>query len=367
MRILVTGACGFVGGRILRRLRESLENAELAGFDNLCRAGSEQNRSTLKELGVKFFHGDVRSASDFESLPEVDWVVDAAANPSVLAGVDGRTSSRQVIEHNLLGTANMLEFCRAHGAGFVLLSTSRVYGVESLRGLPLRTTAARLELDEGRPLPAGVSARGVSEEFSTAPPLSLYGVSKKASEDLALEYAGAFKFPVWINRCGLMAGAGQFGKPDQGIVAFWVHSWREGRPLKYLGFGGHGHQVRDALHPDDLAALLLKQLRAGSSAVGTNGAPGTRAEVPRALNVSGGLESAFSLAELSAWCASRFGRKRDVVGDGGERPFDIGWLILDDSKARAAWGWKPEITREALFEEVARFAEATPAWMEKSA
>lgn len=357
MRILVTGACGFAGGRILRRLRESLENAELAGLDNLCRAGSERNRSALKEFGVKFFHGDVRIAGDFESLPDVDWIIDAAANPSVLAGVDGCGGSRQVIEHNLLGTVNMLEFCRARGAGFVLLSTSRVYGVGPLRNLPLLTAEERFVLDERGPLPAGVSARGVSEAFSTEPPLSLYGVSKKASEDLALEYAGAFDFPVRINRCGLMAGAGQFGKPDQGIVAFWIHSWREGRPLRYLGFGGRGHQVRDALHPDDLADLLLKQLRAGSA----------RSDAPRVLNVGGGIESAFSLAELSAWCASRFGRNQDVARDGGERPFDAGWIVLDDARARAAWDWKPRITREALFEELARFAEANPAWMETSA
>ena len=70
MRILVTGACGFVGSRILRRLRALSENWTLVGMDNLCRAGSEQNRSTLKTLGVKFFHGDVRSASDFEALPD---------------------------------------------------------------------------------------------------------------------------------------------------------------------------------------------------------------------------------------------------------------------------------------------------------
>jgi CDP-paratose 2-epimerase len=357
MRILVTGACGFVGGRILRKLRESLEDARLTGLDNLCRPGSEQNRAILKELGVAFVHGDVRNASDFESLPDVDWVIDAAANPSVLAGVDGRTSSRQVIEHNLNGTVNMLEFCRARGAGFVLLSTSRVYGVEPLCRLPLRTRGERFELDDSHPLPSGVSSRGVREDFSTTPPLSLYGVSKKMSEDLALEYAGAFRLPVWINRCGVMAGAGQFGKADQGIVAFWIHSWREGRPLRYLGFGGHGHQVRDALHPDDLAALLLKQLRAGSG----------RPDVPRILNLGGGLESSFSLAEMSAWCADRFQNRRDVAPDGSERPFDIGWIILDDAQARHAWDWKPAITREALFEEVARFADGNPDWMRLSA
>ena len=357
MRILVTGACGFVGSRILRKFRESLTGAELHGMDNLCRAGSERNRAVLKELGVRFVHGDVRSASDFEALPEVDWVIDAAANPSVLAGVDGRSSSRQVIEHNLLGTVNMLEYCRAKSAGFVLLSTSRVYGIDTLASLPLKTEDARFALDTKKPLPSGASARGVNEDFSTTPPLSLYGVSKKMSEDLALEYARAFKMPVWINRCGVMAGAGQFGRADQGIVAFWIHSWREDRPLKYLGFGGHGHQVRDVLHPDDIAALLLKQLHAGS------GKPHT----PRVVNVGGGIESAFSLAELSAWCADRFGRKQDVIRDGSDRPFDIPWIVLDDSKARETWGWKPEKTKEKIFEEVAEFAEANAEWMSASA
>ena len=357
MCILVTGACGFVGSRILRRLRASLENVELLGLDNLCRAGSERNRATLKELGVKFIHADVRSASDFEALPAVDWVIDAAANPSVLAGLDGKSSSRQVIEHNLLGTVNMLEFCRSRGAGFILLSTSRVYSIPPLCALPLRTEDARFVLDVSKlPLP-GVSPCGVNEDFSTAPPLSLYGVSKKMSEDLALEYAGAFNIPVWINRCGVMAGAGQFGRADQGIVAFWIHSWREGRPLKYLGFGGHGNQVRDALHPDDLSALLINQIQAGSGKSG----------VPRVLNVSGGSESSFSLAELNAWCADRFGEKITVAQDGSERPFDIAWLILDDAKARAAWNWKPAITRDVLFDEVAKFAETNEDWMQVSA
>ena len=357
MRILVTGACGFVGSRILRRLRESMEDVELFGMDNLCRAGSEVNRATLKELGVKFTHGDVRNASDFDSMPDVDWVIDAAANPSVLAGLDGKSSSRQVIEHNLLGTVNMLEFCRSRRAGFILLSTSRVYSIPPLCDLPLRQEGSRFVLDDSSPLPTGASALGIDETFSTAAPVSLYGVSKKMSEDLALEYSGAFNFPVWINRCGVMAGAGQFGRADQGIVAFWIHSWSEGRPLKYLGYGGHGHQVRDALHPDDLAGLLIKQLRAGAG----------NTDVPRVLNVSGGNESSFSLAELTAWCADRFGLKASVAQDGSDRPYDIAWLILNDTEVRKAWDWKPAITRDALFEEVACFAEKQPHWMNLSA
>lgn len=356
MRILVTGACGFVGSQILRRLRSQSENWTLLGMDNLCRAGSEVNRPVLKDLGVKFYHGDVRAASDFEALPAVDWVVDAAANPSVLAGVDGKSSSRQVIEHNLSGTVNMLEYCRRHQAGFILLSTSRVYGIEPLCRIPVKTEGARFVVDESKPLPGGLSSQGVTEAFSTFPPLSLYGVSKKMSEDLALEYGSTFDLPVFVNRCGVLAGAGQFGRADQGIVAFWIHSWREQRSLRYLGFGGAGYQVRDALHPTDLGDLLFKQIQSGGSK-----------DKPRLANVAGGAESSFSLAELSAWCATRFGREVEVVRDGSERPFDIPWLLLDDAVTRAAWDWKPQINREALFEEVAEFAEAHPDWMNLSA
>lgn len=65
-----------------------------------------------------------------------------------------------------------------------------------------------------------VSSDGISEVFSTAPPVLLCGAAKLASEQMALEYGYTFDFPVWINRCGVMAGAGQFGKADQGIFAF---------------------------------------------------------------------------------------------------------------------------------------------------
>src|SRR2546423_1482348 len=117
MQILISGICGFVGSTLALRLRESAEATTISGFDNFVRPGSEINRSRLRRAGIAVRHVDLRNASDVDQLPKADWVVDAAANPSVLAGIDGRTSSRQLVEHNLSGTINLLEYCKARGAG----------------------------------------------------------------------------------------------------------------------------------------------------------------------------------------------------------------------------------------------------------
>ena len=259
MRVLITGICGFVGSSIARTLLARLSDVKVCGIDNLIRPGSETNRLEFRRMGVGFFHGDVRSASDFDQLPDADWVIDAAANPSVLIGADGRTSSRQAVEHNLLGTINILEYCKARKAGLVLLSTSRVYSIPQMQAIPLKESADSFLFDETKPCPPGVSALGMTEDFSTTAPVSLYGSTKLASEALALEYGYTYNLPVWINRCGVLAGAGQFGTAEQGIFSFWLHAHAQRRKLGFFGFGGRGLQVRDALHPDDLATIVIRR------------------------------------------------------------------------------------------------------------
>lgn len=354
MTILLTGACGFAGFEIARGLRAHRASWRIVGLDNLSRAGSEGNRAALQKLGVKVLHGDVRLASDIDAVGPVEAVIDAAANPSVLAGLDGQASSRQVIEHNLGGTINLLEYCRRHNAAFALLSTSRLYSIPALCALPVepRGNPPAFGIAPGAALPPGVSAAGLDETFSTAAPISLYGATKLASEALALEYAHSFGLPVWLNRCGVLAGAGQFGRPDQGIVAFWIHAWRERRALRYIGFHGSGAQVRDALHPRDLVGLLIRQLECRD--------PNSK---PRVLTVGGGASNAFSLAGLSTWCADRFGWNVEVAADRNPRPLDVPWVVMDSALARRTWDWAPATRLHDIFEDVAAFAQTRPDWL----
>jgi CDP-paratose 2-epimerase len=355
MKIAITGACGFVGSSLARYFVEHCEGIKVIGMDNLMRPGSETNRSSLKKQGVRILHGDVRLSSDVDQLPKVDWIIDASANPSVLAGIDGQSTTRQLIEHNLLGTLNLLEHCRRDGSqGFILLSSSRVYSIKALASLPMRVEENAFVLNDGDDvLPSGVSAAGISETFSVSPPISLYGSTKLASETMALEYGCTFGFPVWINRCGVLAGGQQFGTADQGIFSYWLHAHAAGRQLRYIGFECKGFQVRDAFHPNDLARLLMMQMRRGQDAAG------------RISNVGGGVNNAMSLAQLTDWCNARYA-KNIPKPDLQPRPFDIPWMIMDSSTVNREFGWEPEMGLSAILDEIAQQVKERPDWLEVS-
>jgi CDP-paratose 2-epimerase len=182
-------------------------------------------------------------------------------------------------------------------------------------------------------------------------PVSLYGATKLASETVALEYGETFGFPVWVDRSGVLAGAGQFGTAEQGIFSYWIHSHRARRPLRFCGFGCAGLQVRDALHPDDLADLLAMQMRWSA-----------RLD-QRVFNVGGGIENSTSLARLAKWCDRRFGAQA-VAADSASRPFDVPWVVMDSRRVRDTFGWQPARKLPQILDEIAVHAEQNPNWLE---
>ena len=71
----------------------------------------------------------------------------------------------------------------------------------------------------------------------------------------------------------------------------------------------------------------------------------------------------MSLAQLSAWCAERFG-EHTVDSESSERPFDIPWLVLDSRRAASAWQWAPQTKLDDILNEIAAHADQNPAWLE---
>lgn len=342
MKLLVTGICGFVGSQLSEALLQRLPGLEITGIDNLSRRGSELNLAHLKRLGCRVVHGDIRLPEDLAELPRVDWVLDCAAIPTVLAGITGGTA--QLIGNNLTGTLHLLEKCRREGAGLVILSSSRVYSIRALCALPLLRTPGRFEVDPTAALPAGFSVVGVSESFSTEAPVSLYGATKLASELMAVEYGSAFGFPVRINRCGVIAGPGQLGRIDQGVFSYWVYQWIQGKPLRYIGFGGDGSQVRDFISPSDLVGLIALQLEDPTRAA------------PPILNVGGGKDRSLSLRELSAFCERALPGHREVGSTPETRPFDIPYYVTDAGAVARHWNWRPQEPAETTLEAIVRWA-----------
>jgi CDP-paratose 2-epimerase len=246
----------------------------------------------------------------------------------VLAGLEG--SADYVLDTNLRGTIHCLELARKRRAGFLFLSTSRVYPIAALSQIPLRETAARFELalQTDRPTP-GLSERGIAEEFPLEGARSLYGATKLCSELLIAEYAAAFGLSAVVNRCGVIAGPWQMGRVDQGIVMHWASSHLFGWPLQYTGYGGTGKQVRDILHVDDLADLVGRQISRMQELSG------------RTFNVGGGRDVSISLVELTELCAAATGRHVPIAQVPETRAADIPLYLTDTRKVREELGWAP--------------------------
>jgi len=345
MTILVTGSAGFLGNYIMEFFAG--QGHSMIGIDNLSRKGSTLNATRqLNDHRIKFHVCDIADEKKLSLIVEgyesIDWIIDCAAEPSVLAGIESGT--RSLINNNLISTINLLEICREHKCGFILMSTSRVYSIKSLSEIETVELVDRF-------LPMNV--RGVSESFSTASPISLYGSTKLTSEILAKEYSQTFQFPLWVNRCGVIAGPGQFGKIDQGVFSYWIYSWIRRNPLNYIGFGGTGKQVRDVIHPFDICQVLNQQIADRSI------------EEDPTYNLGGGIDNSMSLLQLSKWCKSNIDDDDSIVTSSNlNRPFDIPVFIMDSTKAKNRWNFTISRDLNQILEEIRSYTVDHPEFIE---
>ncbi len=328
MKVLITGGCGFVGSNLAISIKKNFLDSDVICFDNLSRRGSELNLKKILSYGVKFIHGDVRIKTDFDKISKVDLVIDAAAEPSVLAG-DSYGELENLMETNLLGTINTLYFVKKHYSSFIFLSTSRVYPYDKLEKINIDKLKNRFAISINQSI-LGINNNGISEKFTLEGVRSLYGATKLCSEYLIQEFSHNFNIPCVINRCGVISGPFQMGKIDQGVIVLWMakHYWK--RKLSYIGYGGKGHQVRDVLHINDLYNLIEWQIK------------NINVHKSNIFNVGGGNKNAISLYELTEICEKITGNKIVIDSKLESRPGDIPLYITDNTKIFNFSGWKPK-------------------------
>lgn len=335
-----------MGSALALQFKHAYPACRVIAFDNLKRRGSELNLPRLRAAGVEFVHGDVRNKEDFDALPPVAALIEASAEPSVLAGLT--SAPDYLINTNLSGTVNCLNYARQHGAALVFLSTSRVYPINQINNIQLTEAATRFEVSPEQPF-SGISPAGLAESFPLEGYRSLYGATKLCSEYLIQEYHHFYGLRTVINRCGVLTGPWQMGKVDQGVVVLWVarHFWRQ--PLGYIGFGGTGKQVRDILHVDDLFDLVNYQLQHLDQVSG------------QTLNVGGGREVSVSLQELTALCQRITGNTVPIAAQPDNRPADIALYLTDNARVTALTGWQPRRSAEQIVTEVHAWLQANEA------
>lgn len=336
-RILITGGCGFIGSSLAMFFKMKYPHYKVYALDNLYRRGSEMNLARMKDEGIFFCHGDIRNREDMKNLPKTDIVIDAAAEPSVLAGTGSTVD--YVINTNLVGTLNTLNYAKENSADIIFISTSRIYPSGLINSINYNETKSRFEIAKSQTI-KGVTKRGINESFPLDGPRSIYGASKLASELFVEEFNNLYGIKTVVNRCGNISGPWQMGKIDQGVIALWVarHFWV--KELKYIGFNGEGKQIRDVLHIKDLITLIDYQCHHLSNVDG------------QIFNIGGGLANSVSLFELTRFCQDITRKQINLGRISKTREADIRMYVTDNSKINSLIGWKPEISINEIIEDV---------------
>ncbi len=232
MKILVTGAAGFIG--MTTSLRLLARGDEVVGLDNL----NDYYEVSLKEnrlarltghAGFRFVKLDVADRPGMEQLfvtEKFDKVIHLAAQAGVRYSLK---NPHAYVDSNLVGFINILEGCRHGKVGHLIYaSSSSVYG--------------------------GNTKMPFSEHDSVDHPVSLYAATKKANELMAHTYSHLYGLPTTGLR--FFTVYGPWGRPDMALFLF-TKAILEGRPIDVFN---HGNMLRDFTYVDDIVEGVIRLL-----------------------------------------------------------------------------------------------------------
>ena len=316
MNILITGGCGFVGTNLSLYLKSKKFNVYT--LDNLSRKGSKFNYTVLKKKKIKNFRINIANYKKLKGLRKFDLIIDCCAEAAVEVS---RKKIDEVFNTNLIGTFNILKKAKRDKSKIIFLSTSRVNSIKNINKIIGNNSNLKKKLHINKL---------IDDKFENSRPKSLYGFTKLASEMLIEEFNYAFGLKYIINRCGVISGPLQFGRQDQGFVSLWVIHHIMKKKLSYIGYGGHGNQVRDVLHIDDLCELIHKQIKIINKIYN------------KLYTVGGSKISYTSLKNLTKICQNITGNKISIDKKKSTSIYDIPYFITDNRKVSRAYKWRPK-------------------------
>jgi len=308
LKALVTGGAGFIGSHVVEDLLR--KGFEVVVIDNLSSGKYEYIEKYVLSGDIKFVNIDLKSFSDelLNLFKNVDVVYHLAANPEVRTSL---TEPRVHFNDNVLATFNVLEACRLNNVkSLVFTSSSTVYGDAKVIPTP--------------------------ENYSPLEPISVYGASKLASENLIITYSRLYGIKSIILRLANIVGSRQ----SHGVIVDFIKKLRSS-PEK-LEILGDGKQRKSYLHISDLIIAINTIME---------NVDGLKSSY-EVFNV--GNIDWIDVDEIASEVVSKLGLK-DVkfhhvmtTSDGRGWVGDVKFMLLDVSKL-CSLGWKPRLnSREAI-------------------
>ncbi|MEN9845117.1 MAG: hypothetical protein RIS36_264 [Pseudomonadota bacterium] len=321
MKVLVTGAAGFIGSNLVHFLCRERPSWKITALDLLTYAGNLKNIATLvDEKGVAFERLDItdgRSISELFEREKFDLVFHLAAESHVDRSI---MSAREFVSTNVMGTQVLIDAAYTHKVNkFVHISTDEVYGSLGPTGRFVETTP----LD----------------------PTSPYAASKAASDLMVLSFCKTHKFNASVTRCTNNYGFYHF--PEKLIPLFITNALEDKRVPLY----GDGMNVRSWLFVEDHCDGLLRVAEKGRAG--------------EVYNIGGTPDCELPNRDVTYMILEMLGKSRDLIQPVGDRPAHDRRYAVDTTKIRTELGWEAKTTfRDGLAKTVDWYRANRPWWEE---